>query len=589
VEKLSLTVKNGSDAFRNLTAKDVIDGGAGTDTLAIAGGTTLSETDYALLGEVKGIDNLVFKSQTGSATAVDGARLSGFATVTFDSNNAHAISKVAATQTIAVADGSATILAKDYNGDTAGTVFKDRVFGGDLNVTTAKGADVTVKAANATVKVAASAAAAADTTINGDVKTLSVNLTNATNAVAARTTATDYVVAVEATAVNVASVTINASGTSTNAAATTELQALTSLTLSGDGSAVVVGGNKLATIDASALGGTYAVGAGKGAATFGLHYTTDGMAADKHVAETVKLGSAVDYINATNSTYGAGGDVLDTIVGLKLDGVVATGQTTPTLVTLSSDRIDLGGGTWAKYTAVTEGASLGATLAAAAAAGTANYVFQLNGDTYAYIADNATLDATDKVVKFAGKLDLDLLKQALENTGAITGSAVADRITGDARANTITGGAGADVLTGAGGADTFVIGAGDSLVATRDTITDFNVGGSDVLKFAVAQTVRAADATALVAGTNVQQSAGGLVTFHANDNTLALKIAAIQADAELDAVQSIAIFQDGGNTYVYSAGAATGNADDQIIQLTGVSLNTITGTGTTDITLSLVP
>ena len=39
----------------------------------------------------------------------------------------------------------------------------------------------------------------------------------------------------------------------------------------------------------------------------------------------------------------------------------------------------------------------------------------------------------------------------------------------------------------------------------------------------------------------------------------------------------VAFFEDSGNTYVYYAGAATGNTDDQIVQLTGVTgLTTVT-------------
>ena len=68
-----------------------------------------------------------------------------------------------------------------------------------------------------------------------------------------------------------------------------------------------------------------------------------------------------------------------------------------------------------------------------------------------------------------------------------------------------------------------------------------------------------------------------MVTFATADSTLALKIAAIQADTQLDAALSVAFFVDTGNTYVYYSGAAVGNTDDQIVQLTGVTaLTTIT-------------
>ena len=115
-----------------------------------------------------------------------------------------------------------------------------------------------------------------------------------------------------------------------------------------------------------------------------------------------------------------------------------------------------------------------------------------------------------------------------------------------------------------------------------DVITDFNAAGADILVFGASTALLSTDATALVAGLNVQQSAGGLITFHADDNTLALKIVAVQADVQLDAAGSIAMFIDSGNTYIYYAGTAAGNADDQMIELTGIaSLITITGGGST--------
>ena len=88
------------------------------------------------------------------------------------------------------------------------------------------------------------------------------------------------------------------------------------------------------------------------------------------------------------------------------------------------------------------------------------------------------------------------------------------------------------------------------------------------------------DATALIAGSNVQTTSG-LVTFAAADNTYALKVAALQADAQLDTAGYVAVFNDGGNAYVYYAGAATGNTDDQIIQLTGITAASVAGGATT--------
>lgn len=167
---------------------------------------------------------------------------------------------------------------------------------------------------------------------------------------------------------------------------------------------------------------------------------------------------------------------------------------------------------------------------------------------------------------------------------SLTGNTKIDIISGGAGADTITGGGGADVLTGGAGIDTFAFGTSGSLYSTAvvkiadfvATTTTSNAG--DILTFGGNTTVLAADTTTLVAGSNVNTNAAGLVSFHANDTTYALKVAAIQADTQLDAIGSVAMFVDSGNTYVYYAGAATGNTDDQIIELTGVTtLTTMTG------------
>lgn len=78
---------------------------------------------------------------------------------------------------------------------------------------------------------------------------------------------------------------------------------------------------------------------------------------------------------------------------------------------------------------------------------------------------------------------------------------------------------------------------------------------------------------------------GGKLTFAGADSTLVLKIIAVQADVELDAANSVALFVDGADTYVYFAGAASGNADNQMIKLAGVmTLSSITVAGN-DITI----
>ncbi len=157
----------------------------------------------------------------------------------------------------------------------------------------------------------------------------------------------------------------------------------------------------------------------------------------------------------------------------------------------------------------------------------------------------------------------------------LNGAAGVDTINGGAGVDTITGGAGVDTITGGTGIDIFVFGTSDSVAGTAlDVITDFS---ADELDFAATQVLLAADATTLVATSNVNTTAGGLISFAAADDTFAEKVTAIQADAQLDVAESVAFFEDSGNTYVYTAGASTGDSDDQIVQLTGVTgLTTIT-------------
>jgi len=189
----------------------------------------------------------------------------------------------------------------------------------------------------------------------------------------------------------------------------------------------------------------------------------------------------------------------------------------------------------------------------------------------------ATNTGAITITTTAGTLGDTINLSAVVEAGAITVTtgAGADTIRAAAVAGTYTGGAGADIFFAGAGVDTFAMGTNGSVVAAIDRINGFG-GAADVLTFGGAVTIRlAADATATVAGANVAQTATGLVTFAAADNTLALKIAAVQADAQLDAAQSIAIFHDSGNTYVYYAGAGVGNADDQIIELAGVLFNTV--------------
>jgi Ca2+-binding RTX toxin-like protein len=155
---------------------------------------------------------------------------------------------------------------------------------------------------------------------------------------------------------------------------------------------------------------------------------------------------------------------------------------------------------------------------------------------------------------------------------ALVGAAGADDISGGDGVDVITGGLGADDMTGGAGADVFEFSTDGSVAGTSlDVISDFNVGGADRIGFGAAGLLLLVEANGTAAGTDVDTTAGGLITFAAADDTLAEKITAIQADTQLDAVNSVAFFEDGGSTYLYYAGAALGNTDDQLIELDGVT------------------
>ena len=187
--------------------------------------------------------------------------------------------------------------------------------------------------------------------------------------------------------------------------------------------------------------------------------------------------------------------------------------------------------------------------------------------------DNITTGAGDDIIR--------------TNNGTATIGAAAgnDVIVGGTGIDTITGGAGADNITPGGSTDILIFGVADSITGTAlDTVVGYS---ADTMRFAVAQIVLAAETNGTTATNDVDTSAGGLITFAAGDVTLAQKLVAVLADTQLDVVQSFGFFEDSGNTYVYSAGAATGAADDLIIELTGVTgLTTVTGSTTVNLSIA---
>jgi len=194
----------------------------------------------------------------------------------------------------------------------------------------------------------------------------------------------------------------------------------------------------------------------------------------------------------------------------------------------------------------------------------------LNGD-----AGDDILNGGDDGDTLNGEAGDDTLNGDAGNDDLL-GDAGDDTLSGGAGNDDLTGGVGEDVLTGGAGDDVFVFAVGDSLVATNDSITDFTAA-DDVIQIASAAVAGASGTAGTGAGVNVEVSAGGKVTFSANDNTLALKLVALAADTTDIAANEAAFFEDSGNTYIF----INKGASDELIQITGVTgLTTLTeGTG----------
>ena len=382
-----VTLSNGIDS---VATTDVIDGGEGTDTVVIAG-KTLDAEDYILLRDVvKNFEAIDFT--TGSAT-VDASRMAAYKAFSF-ADAAGTITKVAADQALTTTT-ALTATAAGYDAETTPVTYA-----GTLNITAKAGVTVTAKAetVNLTVTPVTDKDGAVDNTsvsLLGDAKLANVTL-NATTDTKDTTATTDDVLETSTLVF-------------TNAAANA---ALTTLTISGNGSATVTNADTkaLVTVDASALNSVNIAGT----AVTGLGYTSTNTK-----AETIKLGGGLDTVTLTGSTVLKS----DTITGLTLVDNTAVAGTQ--VDAAKSDDITLksndGTATLLGFVkATTTAATLDLALVDLAASANDKLVFQFGGDTYVYAdvtaagaaGDNIVND-TDVLVKLTGTVDLDLLVSAL--------------------------------------------------------------------------------------------------------------------------------------------------------------------------------
>jgi Ca2+-binding RTX toxin-like protein len=206
-----------------------------------------------------------------------------------------------------------------------------------------------------------------------------------------------------------------------------------------------------------------------------------------------------------------------------------------------------------------------------------------------------------RAVQNSGHLYID--GSTTTNSKSITGSNYlvnsivggSDSIVGGSGADTITGGTGIDTLTGGAGADTFVFGINDSPYIASDNVTDFT-SGNDLIRFAgsVVFNERKSFENSQVV---LSVDAYGFATFP-SVSSYSQKVSLLQTKSITNAAQTVTLFVDGSDTYLFFAGSNKdiSNADlpdlktdDQIIKLTGVSgrfFDEMTKVNDTDITIS---
>lgn len=380
---------------------DKIDGGDGVDTVSIAGKANYLADDYIVVNKV--LTNFETLKLTGVAvTDLDAAKLAANYT-TLDLFAGSTVDNVS-TQAL-IANGALNAEAAGYinvgEGTPAATVI---TYAGTLNITDKglAGAADAIKAHAETVNLTitggkANGVLANNATLTGEAKTVTVTLSAGTDTKSTATdTSDDTFVASQVTV---------AQGTAADT-----LKDLSSLTLSGNGKAIVnvgtAGGDfKLVTVDASALNSVNE----KGAAVAGLVYTSF-----NNNAETIKLGAGLDTVTLNASTYGK----MDTITGFNL--VLNAGKTA--VDTAKSDVLNINGFgdllANGKMTTTQTDLDLALKDAAAYKVGGLDVdvvAFQLGGDTYLF-SDKGTsgsVDAADIVVKLTGMIDLDALVLAV--------------------------------------------------------------------------------------------------------------------------------------------------------------------------------
>ena len=490
----TLTFKGGSGndtlttAAVGLTTADALDGGAGSDALALSTAATLtSKSAAAGVNDAVNFESLVVT--TGNNQVDVGFITNGIANFK--------------------TSGNATLTATNSLSTTTYTVDNSAGNTGTLSIGNKVGEIST------TITLDAGSATAAKTLTN-------LTLSGAT------------------------SVSLVSTGTGTGAANT-----ITTLA-NADNSSITITGSKDLTITNAIAGTATGSKVDASAFTGKLTLTgsaqadviTGGSAADSLLGgagdDTISSGDGSDYISS-----GAGADVITTGAGNDLVEMTANAAVL-TFATVSDfaagDALSFANKGTETFNSAAVSLGGGSTLtdymnAAAAGNGGTNGIvrwFQFEGNTYVVqdLSAGATFVAnTDRAIKLTGLIDLSTAtlstanntltngSSATETPSAnrtITGTAGADTLAGGFGDDTITGGTGADQMSGGAGADLFVQAGGDSVGRTAEVITVANLGNGENITFGAGVDV----ITDFVSGTDKLDvaTAGSYTAFGAGSN-----------------------------------------------------------------------
>ena len=442
----STSVGQGQPVTETFGGLDVINGGAGTDTLKLTNTTGTLALDTSVT--VSNVENLELTSAQNDITA-DVQAWSGLESVTVDQKgNAEAIDidtrgnvksvNVMAGSTAVLAGGANEGVAIDDNGTAATTA--DAL--ATVSVTAAKGAiGVTSDAlADLTLVNSAVVATVTNTTAN---HTLNVTANNQSG--------TAGVIDANAATVNVAATGANSAAFDVDAAAATAIN------FSGDK-------NLTATLNAQAAN-LNITSATEGNLTIGTALDTDVSFTGGAGKETITLTNA----NTKATAMGAGDDVVNVSgTALGANGTIDGGEGTDTLALSSADAAALtANATYEARIANFEQVSLGAV-----AANTDNTVNLANLDDISYVASAGTAaGGTNEtaVINFPGLSAGASITIAGRTVTATSGNAVASDVAAAFSTGTT---AGSLTVTGALNAWTAAAANGEEVTFTSTTTGD---------------------------------------------------------------------------------------------------------------------